>query len=64
MTIDVTGYGQLKQTVLAEQRIAAVSNGDSGGPVFQPIGPNNSQATAEPSAQFPVNRCTGDCLRE
>jgi hypothetical protein len=48
VTIDVTGYGQIKQTVLSEQQdgISAVGNGDSGGPVFQPTGPANGQANA------------------
>ena len=46
MHINVTGYGEIKQTVLSEQQdgIAAVGNGDSGGPVFYPTGTNNSQA--------------------
>lgn len=48
VTINMGGYGEVKKTVLSEQQdgIAAVGNGDSGGPVFQPTGTNNSQATA------------------
>lgn len=47
-TINVGGYGQVKQVVLADQQdgIAAVGNGDSGGPVFALTGLNNSQAIA------------------
>jgi hypothetical protein len=48
VTVDVTGYGQIKQTVLSEQQdgIAAVGNGNSGGPVFYPTGTGDSQAQA------------------
>jgi hypothetical protein len=67
VTIDVTGYGQIKQTVLSEQQdgIAAVGNGDSGGPVFYPTGTGDSQAQARgtisaiPSASVYWRPCQG-----